>query len=223
MVDTAKKATRAVRAERDTAVELTPRATPTQKRAKELVEKILETTAKLLDEVGVDAITTNLIAERAGIRIASLYRYYPNKFAIMVAIWQRTLTRELAALSEFMATSGGRLPLDEVVNELVDAAVAIERTTPGIVPLLRAMRITPELREVESASSELVASNIALWLRQRGAKIPPQRMTVVTRTLTEVVWAVLDYASGLGTDDEKLVLDELKLLGRSYFANYFDA
>jgi AcrR family transcriptional regulator len=203
-------------------VELAPRATPTQKRAKELVENILDTTARLLDEVGVDALTTNLIAERAGIRIASLYRYYPNKFAIMVAIWQGCLTRELATLSEFMATSGGRLPLDEVVNELVDAAVAVERTSPGIVTLLRAMRVTPELKHVEASSSQLVAGSIALWLGQRGANIPNDRMAVVTRTITEVMWAVLDYASGLKSADEERVLDELKLLARSYLANYFD-
>jgi AcrR family transcriptional regulator len=212
LVDAAKKAT---------TVELTPRATPTQKRAKELVENILTTTGRLLDEVGVDGLTTNLIAERAGIRIASLYRYYPNKFAVMVAMWQRTLTRELATLSEFMATSGGRLPLEEVVAELVDAAVKIERTSPGMLTLLRAMRVTPELQAVEAASSELVASNIALWLGQRGAAIPPDRMPVVARMTTEIAWAALDYASGLDPEVEEKVLDELKLVARSYFANYF--
>jgi AcrR family transcriptional regulator len=211
--DTAKKAN---------VVELEPRALPTQKRAKELVENILETTALLLDEVGVDGLTTNLIAERAGIRIASLYRYFPNKFAIMVAIWHRMLTRELASLSDFMATSGGRLPLDEVVNELVDAAVAVERTSPGIVTLLRAMRITPELERVDRESAQLVASSIALWLGQRGANIPHERMAVVTRTITEAVWAILDYGSDLGEADQVRVVEELKLLTRSYFANYFD-
>jgi hypothetical protein len=47
-------------------------------------------------------------------------------------------------------------------------------------------------------------------------------MAVVTRTITEVMWAVLDYASGLKSADEERVLDELKLLARSYLANYFD-
>ncbi len=203
-------------------VELEPRAEPTQKRAKELVENILDTTARLLDEVGVDGLTTNLIAERAGIRIASLYRYFPNKFAVMVAIWQRVLNRELEALGEFMANSGGRLPLDEVVNELVDAAVAVEQTSPGVVTLLRAMRVTPELERVEQDSSELVASSIALWLGQRGASIPAERMNVVTRTITEAVWAILDYGSHLPESEQAMVVEELKLLVRSYFVNYFD-
>jgi AcrR family transcriptional regulator len=210
------------KAKKAVGVELAPRATPTQKRAKELVENILDTAAGLLDEVGVDALTTNLIAERAGIRIASLYRYFPNKFAVIAALWERVLTRELATLTEFMSTAGGRMPLDTVVTELVDAAMAVQRNSPGILTLLRAMRVTPELREVEAASSELVASHLAVWLEERGGKMSADRLPLVARMAAELAWPALDYASGLGAEGEAKVIEELKLATRSYFANYFD-
>ena len=59
--------------------DLEPRRRPTARRARRTVGRILDATAALLDEVGFDAITTNLIAERAGVNVASLYKYFPNK------------------------------------------------------------------------------------------------------------------------------------------------
>ena len=43
---------------------LTPRSTPVQKRAQERREQILTVTAKLLEEVGQDDLTTILVAKK---------------------------------------------------------------------------------------------------------------------------------------------------------------
>ena len=56
-----------------------PRKQPVQQRAKQRVERILDATAELLEGIGFDSITTNLIAERAGVDVASVYQYFPNK------------------------------------------------------------------------------------------------------------------------------------------------
>ena len=78
---------------------LAPRKVPRQQRARETVERVLDSTAELLDEVGFDAITTNLIAEHSGTNVASLYSYFPNKFAVMAALWER-MQSKFRALAE---------------------------------------------------------------------------------------------------------------------------
>ena len=56
---------------------------PRQARSRELVEKICSATVSIAQESGVLALNTNDIAERAGVDISSLYRFFPNKAAIL--------------------------------------------------------------------------------------------------------------------------------------------
>ena len=67
-------------------VELLEKHKPRQERAKRTYEGILAAAAELLVEVGVERISTNLIAERAGITVPALYRYFPNKYAVLHAL-----------------------------------------------------------------------------------------------------------------------------------------
>jgi len=67
-------------------VELQPRRSPLQERAKQTVRKILDTTAELLDEEGHENLTTERVAERSGVNIATLYHYFPNKLALLHAL-----------------------------------------------------------------------------------------------------------------------------------------
>ncbi|MCX6482677.1 MAG: helix-turn-helix domain containing protein, partial [Mycobacterium sp.] len=64
----------------------------------ELVAKLLEATAQVLGEVGLQATSTNKIAARAGVAIGSIYQYFPNKQALIDALLDDRLHR-LAALT----------------------------------------------------------------------------------------------------------------------------
>ena len=68
---------------------------PRQQRAQHKVELILEAAIRLLDKGGLAALTTNAVAETAGVSIGTLYQYFPNKEAILEAL----ADREMAALS----------------------------------------------------------------------------------------------------------------------------
>jgi AcrR family transcriptional regulator len=82
---------------------LEPRSLPVQERSRETVNRILETAAELVDEVGVIGFTTNLLAERAGIRVRTIYRYFPSKLGILCALMNyldEDSTERLTQLSE---------------------------------------------------------------------------------------------------------------------------
>ena len=51
-----------------------------------MVDLILDTTAQILLVEGYEQVTTNRIAQLAGISIGSLYQYFPNKGEILRAI-----------------------------------------------------------------------------------------------------------------------------------------
>src|SRR5262249_62418487 len=68
---------------------LSPRKTPRQDRSRATVEALLEATAHILVRDGYARLTTNRIAERAGVNIASLYQYFPGKEAIVAELRRR--------------------------------------------------------------------------------------------------------------------------------------
>jgi AcrR family transcriptional regulator len=63
-----------------------PRRKPVQDRSLATVEAILEAAAQVFERYGYAAGTTNRIAGRAGVAIGSLYQYFRNKDAILVAL-----------------------------------------------------------------------------------------------------------------------------------------
>lgn len=65
------------------------RRTPRQPRSEATVEAILEAAFQLLERGGVAALTTNHIAERAGVSVGTLYQYFRGKQAILAALAQR--------------------------------------------------------------------------------------------------------------------------------------
>ena len=69
------------------------RKTPSQKRSKSTVDDISEAAIQLLNTTGDSKFTTNHVAERAGVSIGSLYRYFPDKGAILRHIVRREIKK----------------------------------------------------------------------------------------------------------------------------------
>lgn len=115
------------------------RREPRQQRSRQTVDAVLEAVRRVLKRQGADAITTNRVAEAAGVSIGSLYQYFPNKQAIYVALHDRhvddvRLTIEQtksdcagASLETFSCELVERLAKvhaeDDELHELISAAV----------------------------------------------------------------------------------------------------
>jgi AcrR family transcriptional regulator len=63
-----------------------PRKIPAQRRSRVTVDAIIQASTYILTEVDWEGLTTNAIAERAGVNIGSLYQYFPNKEAIVAEL-----------------------------------------------------------------------------------------------------------------------------------------
>lgn len=63
-----------------------PRKSPRQERSRLTVERILDAAARIFHEEGYAGATTNEIADEARVSVGSLYQYFPNKHAIVVAL-----------------------------------------------------------------------------------------------------------------------------------------
>jgi AcrR family transcriptional regulator len=72
------------------------RRQPTQSRAEATLKAIREAGLKILEDEGLKRLTTNRIAEVAGVSIGSLYQYYTDKHAIAADICNEMLMAELS-------------------------------------------------------------------------------------------------------------------------------
>jgi len=95
------------------------RRTPRQRRSREIVAAILEAARQILAEREIGALTTQQVADRAGISIGSLYRYFPDKEAVIAALQQVDTRAEARSLAE-SDWAIDALPLREALEVMVD-------------------------------------------------------------------------------------------------------
>jgi AcrR family transcriptional regulator len=113
----------------------TSRRRPKQRRSRETVDAILEAVIKLLRRGGSNAITTNRIADIAGVSIGSIYQYFPNKRAIFVALHQRHVD-SIDRMIRGKIVEHAASPLKDLVRALVEGMVEAHETDPELYGLL---------------------------------------------------------------------------------------
>ncbi|MDO8838372.1 MAG: TetR/AcrR family transcriptional regulator [Parvibaculum sp.] len=87
---------------------------PLQRRSEATVDTILEAAAQIFRTYGAKGATTNRIAERAGVSIGSIYQYFPNKEALLVALMERHIGSSIELLGAVLQASEGAAPKERV-------------------------------------------------------------------------------------------------------------
>ncbi|NKJ41623.1 MULTISPECIES: TetR/AcrR family transcriptional regulator [unclassified Novosphingobium] len=109
-----------------------PRKLPRQARAVETVAAIVEAAARILEQGGIAALTTNAVAARAGVSVGSLYQYFPGKEALVGALIVRETSILIAECEEALARVSGQ----EALVRMIGAAVAHQLRRPKLARLL---------------------------------------------------------------------------------------
>ena len=108
--------------------DLTIKRAPRQKRAVETYERILDVSTRLLTELGVDGLTTNLIASEAGVKVPTLYRYFPNKYAVLMTLGDRLMAAQNVIIEQWLDRSEeNRSPgaLIEDIEFLIEGTIRV--------------------------------------------------------------------------------------------------
>jgi AcrR family transcriptional regulator len=103
------------------------RSKPRQERSQEMVSRILDATAQVLAARGYDGLSTNRVAEQAGVSIGSLYRYFEDKEQLVEQLRRRVNDEMLVELTEAMIRSAELEPYDGTRAVLVTLVEGLER------------------------------------------------------------------------------------------------
>lgn len=111
------------------------RRKPMQRRARQTVEAVLDAVVRILKREGAKAVTTNRIAEVAGVSIGSLYQYFPDKRAIFAALHERHI-EQIDRLIEKTLFENASSPLARLIKEMVEAMIRAHETDPELYEVL---------------------------------------------------------------------------------------
>ena len=108
-------------------------------------DRLLDVASTAFAARGVDA-SLEWIAKEAGVGIGTLYRHFPNRDALMEAVYRHNLDQLIAEADELSATK----PPVEALEEFMQRFVAYVATKKGLAT---------HLKTVVSADSDLFASS----------------------------------------------------------------
>jgi AcrR family transcriptional regulator len=197
---------------------------PSQARGHDTYEVILNTAGEMLSDMGFEQLSTNKVCERAGLTPPALYRYFPNKYAILKALADRIMQEQDQAVFAWLQAGGLEAEtLDEIQAKsvLIQTEVTeIVRRAPGGIAVLRAIRAVPLLQELRFASRDAVAQVFAEAMRDNYAPQDWPRLELGARMMVELLYAASEMVLEEPDRDAEAITREACLAFNLYFASF---
>ena len=200
---------------------------PTQARGLDTYEIVLATAGELLGEYGFEQLSTNAICKRAGLTPPALYRYFPNKYAILKELGDRLMKAQDDAVFAWIEAGGfdGATAKERIDKNVVMLTEMIEMTRrfPGGAAIGRALRAVPMLQQLRFASRDMVADRFVEFMRERFPQVSDARLRIAMRMTVELTYAATEMAVEEPDRDADALIREVCLLFDRYFETIADA
>ncbi|WP_374430619.1 TetR/AcrR family transcriptional regulator [Tabrizicola sp.] len=191
---------------------------PRQDRSRAKVHGILAAAADLCSGRGLDALTTNAVAARAGVSIGSLYQYFPGKQALLAALIRAERANLLEAV-ERIVSSDAASDLTKLVDELIEATVEHYLARPSLSRTLNLARTQlppdPEASEFSARITVLIAARLD--------ELNIARPETTAQDILAILRGMIDAASEAHEADRGALTDRTRRAVMGYLQAYRQA
>lgn len=191
------------------------RTEPTQRRSSQRLDALLDAAAEIVDELGFERLTTQMVAERAGASIGTVYRYFPDRVAVVQALRERSIRRFRERVADDMARAEIETWWD-VVNVALEACAALYRDEPGFTVVHAGRRETAD-GDVEPEFAHRMAQLIEAEFEVDGDAAELRFRLGVAIELGD---ALINRAFQRDAAGDERYLSEAKRLVRDYLAEH---
>jgi AcrR family transcriptional regulator len=198
------------------------RRRPLQRRGQITFNRVLDAAEQILIEKGVLALTTNLIASRSGVNISSIYKFFPNKHSVILALFERHLKIRIDHVREAIDAMGTEPDWRGALDKAIGRSYEARQLTPATIVVLRAMLSSQELYEVDQAARKELALLFAGAIRQR-TSIDDDHLMRIARCMVETSIALLNFWQSSDGANDPLIIVEAKRFATAYLSAYLDA
>lgn len=184
-------------------------------------EEILRAAGEVIDEAGYEGLNTSVIARRAGISTATLYRHFPDKHAVLRALVHHLQAERVEAMGRLYDALAEADDWRGIAKDAMLEAFRLRLARPGGRSTRRAMQSSPELWSWDRAQNEDLSSRLAKAILRRKPTLSPavaRRVALVT-VVSSV--ALLDHAC-LEPRRGKSLIEEGAIMREAYLARYLD-
>lgn len=183
------------------------RIAPHQKRSQQTLDLILSAASKLLEEVGFESLSTNLICKHAGLTPPALYRYFPNKYAVLKELGERLMKRQNALLEEQTWIAQDLEQTRNSIRTLLTDTIKVTRATPAGIWIMRSLHATPILTNVRLDSHRTVAQYLTDQVTQLWPQIDRTRAFHHMRLGVELGYATIEMVFDETELNERAIVD----------------
>ncbi|MFD5725946.1 TetR family transcriptional regulator [Streptomyces sp. NPDC048567] len=195
------------------------RRAPVQQRSAERLARILDACAGLLDEIGYEQLSTRAVAQRAGVPIGSVYRFFSNKRALADALARRNLdsyAERITARLTAIETADWRGAIDAVLDEYL----AMKRTVPGFA-LVDFGAPAPDEDPADDANQRVASRLTGLLAGQLGREADADLLRAIL-VCVEAADALLKLAFRSDPSGDEALVAETRELIHAYLARRLD-
>lgn len=162
------------------------RENPQQLRSRERVGIVLSAAKKILAEEGYSKLTLSAVCEIAGVKQTSIYRYWPNKEALLTSIadaFQEEFTLEMGKIEDIAFD----LSWQEVQRILLTHLAEFCEENSWIYSSQTAIRASKPLHPRLDQILSYFAAKYGHLLKIGGLGVRGEEEVIVTRTYTETL------------------------------------
>jgi len=197
------------------------RRVPRQSRSRRTVAQIRQAAVDVLVIDGLDGLNTNAIAQRAGVSVATLYGYFPDKFSIIYDLFESFETERSDTVLAELATLRDTRDWRTWVHDIIDRVAGFRVEWPAGVVLRRALVLRPELQALDDHSTALTARALGDALADLADGLSEDECQRIARMVVTTITHQLDLAFA-PTPADFTVIEELKKMVVRYLEPYLE-
>ncbi|MBF4633743.1 TetR family transcriptional regulator [Agreia pratensis] len=192
---------------------------PIQARSSDRIAALLDAAAAVVDEVGIERLTTALVADRAEASIGTVYRYFPDRIAVLTALGTRSVERFLRQFEADVVEKKPETWIDAVVVS-IGSSVAMHRNEVGFTSIRLGDLVSSPETDVSRIKTHRIAQNLHdVVVENYGVSQDAALLTRLEVAVT-MIDALLVRAFMLGGTGDETIIDECEQVVRDYLTRY---
>jgi AcrR family transcriptional regulator len=199
------------------------RRLPKQTRSLQRFNLILDSAARVFEEIGYEAASTEVIAERAQTSIGSLYRFFPDKAAIAYALAEKYAEQMQAMCTEYLKSISVFCPLEQIISDTVDAFDSFYTSQPGCRTIMLQSLASEELQAVNKRADSQIIEELDNFFALRKPDVDPSSRRLAILVSIEIANALQLWALKQEDEFRQKIIAEIKFTLIRYLTPIFDS
>lgn len=194
------------------------RRMPAQARSRQLVERVLDTASRVLMDRGIEEITTRSVAQAAKVPVASLYQYFADRDAILLALVARD-TEEMDAQTREDLEALRVLSIQSMVGTIVRAFTKVYARRPEFLQIWLRGRTNSAIHDFGREHNRRMAESLRSFAIEAGVATRTLPLGVVELAV-EIGDRVLQLAYEKDPSGDDFIIEEGIAMITAYLSGY---